>query len=90
MTSVCVSSGAWVAQGLAAAAGAAARGKVALLRWEGAEDAAAWAEQAPSPLATSPCAAARLLAASYDKCGAIDTPSCQMLVVASFGRARWR
>ena len=61
MTSVCVSSGAWVAQGLAAAAGAAARGKVALLRWEGAEDAAAWAEQAPSPLATSPCATARLL-----------------------------
>lgn len=61
MTSVCVSSGAWVAQGLAAAAGAAARGKVALLRWEGAEDAAAWAEQAPSPLATSPCATACLL-----------------------------
>ena len=53
MTSVCVSSGAWVAQGMAVAAGAAPlRGKVALLRWEGAEDATAWAEQVPSPLAT--------------------------------------
>ena len=53
MTSVCVSSGAWVAQGVAVAAGAAPlRGKVALLRWEGAEDATAWAEQVPSPLAT--------------------------------------
>ena len=47
MTSVCVGSGAWVAQGQLAAAGAASllRGKVALLRWHGAEDAAAWAEQ---------------------------------------------
>ena len=47
MTSVCVGSGAWVAQGQVAAAGAASllRGKVALLRWHRAEDAAAWAEQ---------------------------------------------
>ena len=50
MTSVCVGSGAWVAQGQVAAAGAASllRGKVALLRWHGAEDAAAWAEQVGS------------------------------------------
>jgi hypothetical protein len=59
MTSVCVGSGAWVAQGLAAAAGAASlRGKVAMLRWEGAEDAAAWAEQALGPLAIPLSAAA--------------------------------
>ena len=47
MTSVCVGSGAWVAQGQVAAAGPASllRGKVALLRWHGAQDAAAWAEQ---------------------------------------------
>ena len=50
MASVCMSSGAWVAQGQVAAAGPASllRGKVALLRWQGAEDAAAWAEQVGS------------------------------------------
>ena len=50
-TSVCVSGGAWVVQGLAAAA---LCDKVALLRWQGEENAAAWAEQARSTLMRPP------------------------------------
>lgn len=48
-TSVCVGSGAWMSLDPTAATAAPLRDKVALLQWEGVEDAVAWAEQAPGP-----------------------------------------